>query len=73
MQSLFSLAKYARYAAEQDEKYITKIKYLGYCALNIVTVNLPKDRGIDVEKEDNYMPQYIYHALFRHERVKGSI
>ena len=55
------------------QKCITKIKYLGYCALNIVTVNLPKDRGIDVEKEDDYMPQYIYHALFRHERIKGSI
>ena len=64
MQSLFSLAKYARFAAEQDKKYITKIKYLGYCALNIVTVKLPKDRGIDVKNEDDYMPQYIYHALF---------
>ena len=34
----------------------------------------PKNRGIDLsKKEDDYMPKYIYHALFRHERAKGSI
>ena len=69
----FSLANYARYAAEQDKKYITKIKISWILRIKHCHRKPPKNRGIDLSKKRMIICQNIYHALFRHERAKGSI
>ena len=70
---IFPLANYARYAAEQDKKYITKMKISWILRIKHCHGKPHKNRGIDQSKMRMIIYQNIYHALFRHERAKGSI